>query len=104
MPDSRENGFTRVTYVDGDLLFLPRSAYEGLVARLTGPDYAAQEGLDPDKVRAFQFWEGAEIDGLDVVVRLSEVREVLDVTAEVRAKWQASEAEEAQRRLTGGGD
>lgn len=95
MPDPRDAGFTRVTYLDGDLLFLPRAAYDGLTTALTTRTEVAGELVRQE------FWVGEEIEGLDVVVRLSEVREVLDVTAQVRAGWKAAEATE---RLTGGSD
>lgn len=82
MADLRVNGFTRLTYLDGEELLLPRSAYEGL-------NFA----IESCRV----WWVGQEIDGCDVRVRLSEVREVLDVTAQTYAQWKAEE-------VTGGGN
>lgn len=89
MPDRLAAGFTRLTYVDGEQLLLPRSAFEGFEASLTGATEIEGTLVYPT------FWKGEDLYGSDVVVRLSEVREVIDVTA-------AAYAENQAEHLTGG--
>jgi len=91
MPDRLAAGFTRLTYLDGEQLLLPRSAFEGVEAGLTVPTE-----LNGELVYR-PFWKGEDLYGSDVVVRLSEVREVIDVTATAYAENQAE-------HLTGGQD
>lgn len=91
MPDRLAAGFTRVTYLDGDQILLPRTAYEGIEAGLTVPTEVNGELVHRT------FWKGEDLYGSDVVVRLSEVREVIDVSA-------AAYAENQAEHLTGGLD